>query len=49
MLPVAERQDAAADEDEEDKDNGEGAEDFVLPEVEPPGAAWAVHRGGARP
>jgi len=26
-------QDAAADEDEEDKDHGEGAEDFVLPEV----------------
>jgi hypothetical protein len=34
MLPVAESPDAAADEDEEDKDNGEGAEDFVLPEVE---------------
>jgi hypothetical protein len=34
MLPVAEPPDAAADEDEEDKDNREGAEDFVLPEVE---------------
>ena len=34
MLPVAEPPDAAANEDEEDKDNGEGAEDFVLPEVE---------------
>ena len=34
MLPVTEPPDAAADEDQEDKDNGEGAEDFVLPEVE---------------
>jgi hypothetical protein len=34
LLPVAEPPDAAADEDEEDKDNGECAEDFVLPEVE---------------
>jgi hypothetical protein len=34
MLPVAKPPNAAADEDEEDKDNGEGAEDFVLPEIE---------------
>jgi hypothetical protein len=34
MLPIAEPPDAAADEGEEDKDNGEGAEHFVLPEVE---------------
>jgi hypothetical protein len=34
MLAGAQPPDAAADEDEEDKDNGEGAEDFILPEVE---------------
>src|SRR5271165_2865870 len=34
MLAVTEPPDAAADEDQEDKDNCEGAEDLVLPEVE---------------
>ena len=34
MLSVAEPPDAAADEDEEDKDNGEGVENSVLPQIE---------------
>jgi hypothetical protein len=34
MLSVTEPPDAATDEDEENKDNGESAENFVLPEVE---------------
>jgi hypothetical protein len=36
MLAVAEPPDAAADEGEKDKDDGEGAEDFILPELERP-------------
>jgi hypothetical protein len=36
MLAVTEPPDAAADEDQEDKDNGEVTEYFILPEVERP-------------
>src|SRR4029077_6110335 len=36
MLAVAEPPDAAADDGEKDKANGEGAEDFILPELERP-------------
>ena len=36
MLAVAEPPDAAADEGEKDKADGEGAEDFILPGLERP-------------
>ena len=36
LLAVAEPPDAAADEGEKDKANSEGAEDFILPELERP-------------